>query len=85
MKNCPACGEPNRDDALFCSACGARFPQQDQGAADPGAPPARNPGTPTTRPPAPSPATTASPITAAPITAPAPTRRRWSPAAWPSA
>ena len=28
---------------------------------------------------------TASPITAAPITAPAPTRRRWSPAAWPSA
>ena len=39
MKNCPACGEPNRDDALFCSACGARFPQQDQGAADPGAAP----------------------------------------------
>lgn len=25
MKNCPACGAPNRDDASFCSACGARF------------------------------------------------------------
>ena len=46
MKNCPACGEPNRDDALFCSACGARFPQQAQGAAAPGAAPGPAPPAP---------------------------------------
>ena len=55
MKNCPACGEPNRDDALFCSACGARFPQQDQGAADPGAAPGPEPRNPNYQAPGPQP------------------------------
>ena len=55
MKNCPACGEPNRDDALFCSACGARFPQQDQGAADPGAAPGPEPWNPNYQAPDPQP------------------------------
>ena len=55
MKNCLACGEPNRDDALFCSACGARFPQQDQGAADPGAAPGPEPRNPNYQAPGPQP------------------------------
>lgn len=47
MKNCPACGAPNPDEALFCNTCGARLdaaPGQNADGQNPGNAQGPNPG-----------------------------------------